>query len=89
MTVPHHPEYLSMEYESDLLGITLTCYFDYEPESLGDREFGTGFQLEPDYPATYVLAHAYTPQGLDISPVMRTDMIEALEERAYESFEGN
>lgn len=87
MTVPHHPEYVCMQYEVDELGVFLTCYFDYEPESRGAREWGTGLQLEPDYPATYTLAHAYTPDGLDLSPVMRLDMIEAIEEHARDNFE--
>lgn len=81
--VPDHPEYACMEYESDDLGVTLTCYFAYEAPERGSREFGTGLQLEPDYPATYTLAHAYTPEGLDIAPIMRMDMIEMLEEEAY------
>ena len=89
MTVPKHPEFACLEYEDDLLGITLTCYFDHEPASRGAREYGTGLQLEPDYPATYTLAHAYTPQGLDISPVMRLDMIEMIEEYACETLEGD
>jgi hypothetical protein len=89
MTVPKHPEFACLEYEDDLLGITLTCYFDHEPESRGAREYGTGLQLEPDYPATYTLAHAYTPEGLDLSPVMRLDMIEAIEEHARDTFEGD
>lgn len=87
MSVPYHPDLMFMEYESDDLGITLTCYFAYEPASRGSREFGTGLQLEPDYPATYTLAHAYTPDGLDIAPVMRMDMIEMLEEEAYVKLE--
>lgn len=83
--VPHHPNYLSIEYECDLLGVTLTCFFNYEAPSRGLRD--EGVQLEPDYPATYTLAHAYTPEGLDISPVMKMDMIEDLEEEAYERWE--
>jgi len=87
MTVPHHPELISMEYEVDELGITLTCYLAYEPPERGSREFGTGLQLEPDYPATYTLAHAYTPDGLDLAPVMRISLIETIEEAAYVAFE--
>lgn len=83
MTVPNHPDLISMDYEVDELGITLTCYFAYEPASRGAREWGSGLQLEPDYPATYTLTHAYTPDGLDLSPVMRLDMIEGIEEEAY------
>jgi hypothetical protein len=31
--------------------------------------------------------HAYTPEGIDISPVMKMDMIEELEEQAYVRWE--
>jgi len=83
--VPYHPSYPSIEYECDLLGVTLTCFFDYEAPSRGLRE--AGLQIEPDYPATYTLVHAYTPEGIDISPVMKMDMIEELEEQAYVRWE--
>lgn len=83
--VPYHPNYPSIEYECDLLGVTLTCFFDYEAPSRGLRE--AGLQIEPDYPATYTLVHAYTPEGIDISPVMKMDMIEELEEQAYVRWE--
>lgn len=84
--IPVHSDLRRMEHESDLLGVTLTCYFEHEPESRGAREWGTGLQLEPDYPATFTLVHAYTPEGLDISPVMRLGMIEELEELAFSAF---
>ena len=87
MTVPHHPDLISTQYEVDELGLTLTCYFAYEAASRGAREYGTGLQLEPDYPATYTLAHAYTPDGLDLAPVMRISLIEAIEEAAYVALE--
>lgn len=83
--VPYHPGHPSIEYECDLLGVTLTCFFFYEAPSRGLRS--EGLQMEPDYPATYTLMHAYTPEGLDISPVMKMDMIEDLEEEAYARWE--
>ena len=84
--VPDHDDLERLEWECDELGVTLVCYFEYEPEERGSREFGTGLQLEPDYPATFTLMHVYTPEGLDISPVMKTTLIDEIEEYAQEEF---
>ena len=85
--VPDHNDLERLEYECDELGVTLVCYFEYEPEERGSREFGTGLQLEPDYPATFTLMHVYTPEGLDISPVMKTGLIDEIEQWAADEFE--
>lgn len=72
---------LAYEYECDDLGVTLTCWFEYEPEERGSREVGTGLQMEPDYPATWTLMHVYLPGSeVDISPVMRGGLVEEIEE---------
>ena len=83
----HSEEYYELDWECEELGITLHCYFDYEPESRGTREFPSGLQLEPDYPATFSLVHAYTPDGLDISPVMRFELLTEIEKWAAEEFQ--
>ena len=87
--VPDHDDLERVEYECDELGVTLVCYFEYEPEERGSREFGTGLQLEPDYPATFTLMHVYTPEGLDISPVMKFELITEIEEHMADEFERN
>lgn len=87
--IPDHNDLERVEYECDELGVTLVCYFEYEPEQRGSREFGTGLQLEPDYPATFTLAHVYTPEGLDISAVMKLDLIDEIEQWAADKFEQN
>lgn len=82
MSVDHSKEGLvSYEYECDLLGVTLTCWFEYEAAERGSREFGTGLQLEPDYPATWTLMHVYLPGStVDIAPVLMDGMAEEIEE---------
>lgn len=72
---------VAYEYECDLLGVTLTCWFEHEAESRGAREIGTGLQLEPDYPATWTLMHVYLPgSDVDIAPVLMDGMAEEIEE---------
>lgn len=85
--IPDHDDLMDMEWECDELGITLTCFFEYEPAERGSREAGTGLQLEPDYPETLTLLHAYTPDGLDISPVMRFELITEIEKEAADDLE--
>lgn len=87
--IPAHDDLTELEWECDELGVTLTCFFEYEPEERGAREYGTGLQLEPDYPATHTLMHAYTPEGLDIAPVMRFELISEIEEYMAEEFQRN
>lgn len=87
--IPDHSDLTEMEWECDELGVTLTCFFDFEPESRGAREAGTGLQLEPDYPATHTLMHAYLPDGLDISPVLAPKLIAEIEEYMAEEFQRN
>ena len=85
--IPDHDDLVEFDWECDELGLTLTCFFEFEPESRGAREAGTGLQLEPDYPATHTLVHAYLPDGLDISPVLAPKLIAEIEEWAAEEFE--
>lgn len=85
--IPSHPDLEDLEYECEDLGITLTCFFEHEAEQRGSREAGTGLQLEPDYPATYTLMYVYTPEGLDISPVMSPKKIDEIEAWAADYFE--
>lgn len=87
--IPDHSDLEELEYECDELGVTLTCFFEYEPEERGSREFGTGLQLEPDYPATFTLMHVYTPEGLDIAAVMKAGLIDEIEQWAADRFEEN
>ena len=62
------------------LGVILYCWFDYTPASYGAREWATGVQLEPDYPATWTLAHVYLPgSNVDITPVLDDRVIGWLE----------
>ena len=72
---------VAYEYECDLLGVMLTRWFEYEAAERGSREFGTGLQLEPDYPATWTLMHVYLPGSeVDIAPVLADGMAEEIEE---------
>ena len=77
---PVHPDLYEFKYECDDLGVTLTCFFEYEPAARGAREYGTGLQLEPDYPETLTLMHVYLPgSDVDISSVMKFDLIDEVE----------
>ena len=72
---------VAYEYECDLLGVTLTCWFEHEAEERGSREPLTGLQLEPDYPATWTLTHVYLPgSDVDIASALRDDLVEEMEE---------
>ena len=84
--IPAHDDLERVEYECDELGVTLVCYFEYEPEQIGSTEFGTGLKMEPDYPATFTLMHVYTPEGLNIAPVISVGLVDEIEEYAQEEF---
>jgi hypothetical protein len=84
-----HPELKDFEYECDELGVPLFCWFEYEPAQIGAREPGSGIQLEPDYPATYTLCHAYLPgSDVDISPVLYPGLIRHIEEKMEDFCQG-
>ena len=71
------------------LGVPLQCWFEYTPAERGAREFGTGLQLEPDYPATWTLSHVYLPgSDVDIAPVLADVVITGLEEWAQDNAGG-
>lgn len=82
MSVDHSNEGLvCYQYECDLLGVTLDCWFEYEPAQQGSREPMSGLQLEPDYPATWTLTHVYLPGSeVDIAPVLDGGLCEEIEE---------
>lgn len=68
-------------WASDDLGVDLECWFEYEPAERGAREYGSGIQLEPDYPETWTLCHVYLPgSDIDIAPVMSDKLIALIEE---------
>jgi len=87
--IPSHPDLKELEFECDELGVTLTCFFEWEPEVRGAREVGTGLQLEPDYPETFTLVHVYLPgSDVDIAPVMLLSLIDEIEAWAADRIEG-
>lgn len=74
-----------VQYDCDELGVVLDCWFEYEPAERGSREFGTGIQLEPDYPATWTLYHVYLPDSnVDLAPVLASGLVEEIEVYAEE-----
>ena len=78
---PTHPDLEHFDYECDELGVTLSCFFEYEPSEVGAVERGTGLKLEPDYPETWTLCHVYLPSSdVDIAPVMSDKLIGLFEE---------
>lgn len=80
--IPLHSDLVRFEYECDELnGVVLTCFLDYEEEEVGSVD-GYGLKNEPDYPETWSLVHAYTPEGLDIGGVLHPDVVESIEELA-------
>ena len=87
MSIPEHNDLEWLEYECDELGVDLSCFFEYEPEQVGSREFGTGLKMEPDYPATFTLMHVYLPgSSVDISPIISAGLLDEIEEYAQEVF---
>lgn len=86
--VSHFSEGLVLiQLELDELNVQLDCWFDYEPACRGAREYGSGLQLEPDYPATLALVHAYLPgSNVDIASVMASSVIEGLETAALDRY---
>ena len=66
---------------SEDLGVYLECWFEFTPAERGARAYGTGLQLEPDYPETWTLCHVYLPSSdVDIAPVMSDKLIGLIEE---------
>lgn len=85
MSTPTSPDHskeglLLFNYTCDELGVELSCWFEHQAAERGARS-RYGEQLEPDYPATWSLWHAYLPgSDVDICPVMRSDLVEEIEE---------
>jgi hypothetical protein len=75
---------VEFEYSTPLLAEPLTCHLEYEPAERGSREYGTGLQLEPDYPANMTLCAAYL-RGIDVFEILSSDMVEEIEVEALES----
>lgn len=63
-----------MEHE----GVDLLIYYDFMPEQLGSTEPLTGLKLEPDYPASVTILHAYV-RDVDVLPLLPFTLIDALE----------
>lgn len=79
-----------VQYDCDELGVVLDCWFEYEAAERGAREFGTGLQLEPDYPATWALYHVYLPgSNVDICPALDEGLRERIEVYAEEQSQEN
>ena len=80
MTTPDHTKdgLLLFSYTTEE-GIELNCWFEHEAAERGARS-RSGEQLEPDYPATWALWHAYlSGSNVDLCPLMRADLIEEIE----------
>ena len=80
MTTPDHTKdgLLLFNYTTEE-GIELNCWFEHEAAERGARS-RSGEQLEPDYPATWALWHAYlSGSNVDLCPLMRADLIEEIE----------
>jgi hypothetical protein len=74
MSIPEHNDLEWLEYECDELGVDLSCFFEYEPEQVGSREFGTGLKM-------------YLPgSSVDISPIISVGLLNEIEEYAQEVF---
>jgi hypothetical protein len=77
--VDHTKEGLLLLSYSTEEGTELNCWFEYQAAERGARG-RNGEQLEPDYPATWALWHAYLPNSnVDLCPLMRADLIEEIE----------
>lgn len=86
VTPGDHPDLEHFDYECDELGVTLSCFFDYEPSEVGAVERGTGLKLEPDYPEQWTLVHVYLPCGREISAVMRQDILDDIQQQGEDMF---
>ena len=75
-------------YECDELGLSLKCFFEYEPAEVGAIEAGTGLKLEPDYPEVWTLISVFLPKSdVDLSGVLHPDVISQIEQDAATYFE--
>jgi hypothetical protein len=75
-------------YECDELGLSLKCFFEYEPEEVGSVEPMSGMKLEPDYPEVWTLVSVFLPNSnLDLSGVLHPDVISQIERDAATYFE--
>ena len=84
--IPVHSDLESYDFVCDELnGVTLTCFLEYEPEDLGSVD-AYGLKNEPDYPETWSLMYAYTPEGLDIAGVLHPDVVNTIEQQAADMY---
>lgn len=88
--VDHYKDGLVMlGYTCDELGVELSCWFVHEPAERGARS-RSGEQLEPDYPATWSLWHAYLPESnVDLCPVMHPKLTQEIEESVASNEDDN
>lgn len=59
--------------------LVLDCMIDYTPAERGSREYGTGIQLEPDYPEEADVI-SVSVNNVDITDIIREDIIEEIQE---------
>ena len=65
------------------LDCELDCELEYELAELGEREHGTGLQLEPDEPENAVLITAEL-NGVDIFELLSEYIIKLIETKALQ-----
>ena len=69
----------------ELNGLTLVCFLEHEPEELGSVD-AYGLKNEPDTPESWSLFYAYLPDGLDISGVLHSDIVNEIEQQAADMY---
>lgn len=68
-------------YEHKDVPAPIECVLEYEPAERGDRERGTGLQLEPDYDAVAYLESACVG-GIEIVQLLSEEIVQEIEEAA-------
>lgn len=71
-------------YNHPGLAEDVICHLEYEPAERGSRE--RGIQMEPDYPASMTLHHAWL-RGVDILGILSEDIVMEIEADALEGGE--
>jgi hypothetical protein len=67
------------DYSYKYGSLILECQIDYEGPERGAREYGTGLQLEPDYPESADVI-SVSINGVDITDIIREDIFEEIQE---------
>ena len=66
-------------YKTNYKPLYLEVEIEYEPPQIGSREYGTGLQLEPDYPEDVYVISAKL-KGVDVVDILIENILDEIKE---------